>query len=101
MTEKFFIYTVGHSNLPASKFIHLLQQAQIELLVDVRSSPYSQYNPHFNREVLRTRLKDAGIAYDYEGERLGGRPKDPACYKEGHLPNGKADYLHLVHYGSS
>lgn len=52
MTEKLTVYTIGHSNLPASKFIHWLQQTQIELLVEVRSSPYSRYIPYFNTEVL-------------------------------------------------
>lgn len=98
MNEKLTVYTIGHSNLPAGKLIGLLQQAQIEVLVDVRSSPYSQYHPHFNREVLQVRLKENGIDYQYAGERLGGRPKDPACYKDGRLPDGKADYLHLVDY---
>ncbi len=92
------IYTIGHSNVPASKVIDLLRQFEIQLLVDVRSAPYSQYVSQFNRETFEHTLRLAGIEYQYLGEALGGRPKDPSCYKNGQLPDGKADYLHLVDY---
>jgi len=92
------IYTIGHSNTPAGRIIDLLRQHEIEVLVDVRSSPYSQYNPQFNRETFEQALKQAGLVYKYAGEYLGGRPKDPTCYKNGQLPDGHADYLHLVDY---
>jgi uncharacterized protein (DUF488 family) len=92
------IYTIGHSNVPASKIVELLIKFEIKMVADVRSSPYSQYVPQFNREIFEHTLYLAGIAYKYAGEALGGRPKDPACYKNGELPEGKADYLHLVDY---
>ena len=92
------IYTVGHSNMEASDLIGLLRRNQIEVLVDVRSAPYSQYTPRFNREALSGTLKGAGIDYAFAGEYLGARPKDPTCYKNGELPPPKADYLKLVDY---
>ncbi len=92
------IYTIGHSNVPASKIVDLLRQFDIQVLVDVRSSPYSQFVPQFNRENFEHTLHLTGIEYQYLGELLGGRPKDPSCYKNGQLPDGKADYLHLVDY---
>lgn len=93
------IYTIGHSNVPASRIIELLAKYQIEVVVDVRSAPYSQYTPQFNRETLIQVLTEAGIGYSFAGEYLGGRPKDPTCYKNGELPAGKANYLKLVDYG--
>lgn len=92
------IYTVGHSNLEAYDLVGLLRQHRIEVVVDVRSAPYSQYTPHFNREALSSMLQGAGIDYAYAGEYLGGRPKDATCYKNGELPPPKADYLKLVDY---
>jgi len=92
------IYTIGHSNILISHFITLLKQYEIDVLVDVRSSPYSQFASQFNRENLEKSLQDAGLAYKYAGEYLGGRPKDPTCYKQKEVPDGKADYLHLVDY---
>jgi uncharacterized protein (DUF488 family) len=92
------LYTIGHSNHPLERFIQLLEQNNISLLVDVRTAPYSRYNLHFNREILENALKDRSIEYAYAGKYLGGRPKDPACYKNHLLPNEGADYLHLVDY---
>ena len=93
------IYTIGHSNVTADTIIDLLNEHGIGMLVDVRSSPYSRYSPQFNREQLARALDKAGIEYAFAGAHLGGRPKDPTCYKDGTLPEGKADFLSLVDYG--
>jgi uncharacterized protein (DUF488 family) len=69
------IYTVGHSNHEAGAFLALLKQHGIELLADVRSSPYSRYVPQANREVLARALEQAGIGYRWLGDRLGGKPE--------------------------
>lgn len=92
------IYTIGHSNVPANKIVALLRQHGIQVLVDVRSSPYSKYVPQFNREMFQSVLEREGLEYKFAGEYLGGRPKDPSCYKNGQIPNGHADFLHLVDY---
>jgi uncharacterized protein (DUF488 family) len=94
------IFTIGHSNHALDKFIDLLKTHEIKALVDVRSSPFSQYTPHFNRHELERSLNDVGIDYAYAGEYLGGRPKDPSCYKNGIVPEGKADFLELVDYSA-
>jgi uncharacterized protein (DUF488 family) len=54
--------------------VGLLRQHGIELVVDVRSSPYSRYVPHANRESLARTLESAGIAYRWLGQLLGGKP---------------------------
>jgi uncharacterized protein (DUF488 family) len=68
------LYTIGHSNHKAEEFIALLRQHGIQLLVDVRSSPYSRYVPQANREVLTRALAADGIAYRWLGNQLGGKP---------------------------
>jgi uncharacterized protein (DUF488 family) len=68
------VYTVGHSNHTPDAFLALLRQHAIELLVDVRSSPYSRYVPQANREALARALAAAGIGYHWMGDRLGGKP---------------------------
>ena len=92
------IYSIGHSNHKAEKFLKLLQANYINLLVDVRSAPYSRYCPQFNKNDIQNYLKENEIQYLFAGDFLGGRPKDPSCYK-GHivLENG-GDYLHEVNY---
>jgi len=69
------IYTIGHSNHPIERFVALLRDAGVSLLVDVRSTPYSRRVPQFNRERLRESLKAAGIDYRHLGDALGGKPQ--------------------------
>jgi len=92
------IWTVGHSNVPAEQLVDLLTAHGIALVVDVRSAPYSQYAPQFNRENVAHTLQAAGIAYAYAGDTLGGRPQDPACYKGGAIPAGNTKFLEVVDY---
>jgi uncharacterized protein (DUF488 family) len=66
------LFTVGHSNLDAAKFLDLLGRHDIEVLVDVRRFPGSRSFPHFNAESLSKTLVDNGIDY-YWIEELGGR----------------------------
>jgi uncharacterized protein (DUF488 family) len=82
------IYTVGHSNHTIESFVALLRKHAIEVLVDVRSQPYSRYVPHFNREVLARVLREQGFIYEHRGGRLGGRPTDEGFL----LADGSVDY---------
>ncbi|MEA3324003.1 MAG: DUF488 domain-containing protein [Euryarchaeota archaeon] len=80
------IYTVGHSNVEFEKFLSLLNG--INVVVDVRSVPFSKYVPQFNIGSIKARLHDGGIEYvfmkdEHVGNVLGGRPKDYACYNNG------------------
>jgi uncharacterized protein (DUF488 family) len=79
------LYTIGHSTHPIEDFIGLLRKHGIAVICDVRSSPYSQYNPQFNREDLIPELKSAGIGYVFLGRELGPRSEDPACYEDGRV----------------
>ncbi len=92
------LFTIGHSNHPMDKFIHLLESNGIMTLVDVRSAPYSRYNSQFNKGELQHKLAERDIQYIYAGKYLGGRPNDPACYKSRKLPDSDADFLHEVDY---
>ena len=74
------LYTIGHSNHATEAFVDLLRRHEITLVVDVRSQPYSRWAHQFNREMLARDLQDAGIAYRFMGDALGGRPADPALY---------------------
>lgn len=94
------ILTIGHGAAMMAKLLELLKANQIEVVVDVRSTPASRHQPQFNREQLEAALKRAGLDYRYAGEFLGGRPKEPDCYKNGKVPspNSHPDYLNLVDY---
>jgi uncharacterized protein (DUF488 family) len=84
------IWTIGHSNHDWQAFQALLAGERIETVIDTRSSPYSRFAPQFNREALLTTLPDAGIAYYFQGNALGGRPERPEHYdSEGHALYGE------------
>lgn len=74
------LYTVGHSTQELESFLGLLKQHGIEAVADVRSGPYSQRLPWFNRERLAESLKQAGIQYVFLGDELGARRDEPCCY---------------------
>ncbi len=79
------VLTIGHSNHAWERFAELLQNAGIATIADVRSSPYSRFNPQFNRETLAEKLKTLGIDYLFLGRELGARSDDPACYERGRV----------------
>jgi uncharacterized protein (DUF488 family) len=53
-------------------------------VADVRSAPFSRFNPQFNREALEQSLKANGIRYALLGKELGARSEDRSCYKIHH-----------------
>lgn len=74
------VLTLGHSNHELEHVLHLLEHHQVGRLIDVRSAPYSRYNPRFNRQALERTLPARDIEYVFQGQNLGGRPDDPDCY---------------------
>ena len=81
-------FTIGHGNYPIDQFITFLQSVSIDLIIDVRSSPYSRFNPHFNREKLEKSLIMNNIGYRYLGDKIGGRQSDPCLL----FPDGTVNY---------
>jgi uncharacterized protein (DUF488 family) len=80
---EFNLLTIGHSNLPAERFAALLTASGVTAIVDVRSVPHSRRFPWFTGTAMAARLQHQGIAYSACGDALGGRPRDPALYREG------------------
>ena len=73
------LFSVGHSNHSADKFLSLLDRHKIGVLVDVRSKPKSRF-AHFGRDNLLNLLDANGVKYLFGGLALGGMsnygPKD-------------------------
>ena len=86
------VLTVGHSNHSPEAFLRLLLRHNVDQVVDVRSTPYSRYAPHFNHESLNGILENVGIGYTFMGEGLGGRPTDRLCYDA----NGRVLYNRIA-----
>ncbi len=86
------IFTVGHSNHSVEEFIALLEGHRVDVVVDVRSAPYSRYTPQFNHTLLAGVLAEAGIEYSFLGGELGGRPVDRSCYDA----DGRVNYERIA-----
>jgi uncharacterized protein (DUF488 family) len=79
----FDLFSVGHSNIAAERFVAMLQDAKVNAIADVRSVPNSRRFPWFSKSNLATRLARDGIAYAVMGDTLGGRPHDDSLYRDG------------------
>ena len=79
------VLTIGHSNHPLEFFLELLARHHVAAVADVRSAPYSRFNPQYNREHLAATLKACDIGYVFLGSELGERSDDPSCYEHGHI----------------
>jgi uncharacterized protein (DUF488 family) len=79
------VFTIGHSNHSPEGFVVLLKRHGITAVADVRSVPYSRFNPQFNREILEQFLKGNGIYYIFLGQELGARTEDRSCYEKGRV----------------
>ena len=90
------IWTIGHSTRSADEFLELLRAHSIGGLADVRTIPRSRRHPHFGREALDARLKEAGIEYRHFAE-LGGLRKPTRDSPNGAWRNeafrGYADHM--------
>lgn len=85
------LFTIGHSTHVVEYLIDLLKKHSITCVCDVRSQPYSQFNPQFNRETLKSDLHRNNIVYVFMGKELGARSENPDCYID-----GKVQYNCLV-----
>jgi len=74
------LYSIGHGNKKIESFIQELEFFNIEYLIDIRSKPFSKWNPAFNQSLLQLKLKKHKIIYVFFGDALGGLPEDRGCY---------------------
>lgn len=81
------LYTIGYGNRSIQTFIQLLKKYEIDILVDVRTNPFSRYNPDFRINKLELHLVNNNIRYLFLGYELGGKPLDLDCYT-----NNEVDY---------
>jgi uncharacterized protein (DUF488 family) len=85
------VLTIGHSTHSLEAFVALLRQHSVTALADVRSAPFSRFNPQFNKEALDRGLEAHGIKYLFLGRELGARSDDRSCYE-----NGRVQYARLA-----
>ena len=93
------VFTIGHSTHSAEKFRDLLLEHKVTAIADVRSSPYSRFNAHFNREQLRSDLRASRVAYVFLGEELGARSEDRSCYVDNKVQYDRLAQTALFQHG--
>jgi len=89
------VYTIGHSNHEIGDFLCLLNKHGIDLILDVRSTPYSKRYPQFNREELQVVLQSHQLAYKGFGLWFGARQAALPClhkirYLRGRYPQSRS-----------
>jgi uncharacterized protein (DUF488 family) len=90
------VFPVGHSTLPAERFIAVLVAYHIEELVDIRTIPRSRHNPQFNQDTLSKSLDATQMEYRHMAA-LGGlrhaRKDSPNTGWRNPSFRGYADYM--------
>ena len=81
------LWTIGHSTHSYDTFLDLLASNGIKAIADVRSRPFSGYNPHFNKERIRSELEANGIRYVHLGRELGAHREEDEV-----RPNSSSDF---------
>ncbi len=77
------VYTIGYSQDTFAPFEERLAVHDIDLLIDVRSAPYSRYQTDFRYGIVEGLCHQVGLEYRYMGDRLGGKPDNPDLLTEG------------------
>jgi uncharacterized protein (DUF488 family) len=91
-------FTIGHSARLVGEFVELVRQAEIRLIVDVRTIPRSRTNPQYDSEEFATVLAELQIGYE-DNAALGGLrgqqhnvPADVNAFWENQSFHNYADY---------
>ena len=74
------IYSIGHGNKKIEDFIKELKTFEVQFLLDIRSKPFSKWNPQFTQNELKFKLEENGIIYVFVRDTLGGHPEDRSSY---------------------
>jgi uncharacterized protein (DUF488 family) len=81
------IYTIGYTGFYIDNFINILKSKQINVVIDVRSSPYSERYPDYNKNILEAKLKENGIFYRNYVSEFGARQENVKFYTDGRCLN--------------
>lgn len=79
------IYTIGYSGFKIDDFVKTLKDNGISVVIDVRSLPYSQFHPDYNKEHLAKVLESAKIYYRSYAAEFGARQENRKYYPNGYL----------------
>ena len=76
------IYTIGYTGFAIEDFIDTLKSHNINVVIDVRSSPYSERYPDYNKNAIEPKLKENGIYYRNYISEFGARQDNVKFYSD-------------------
>ena len=80
------IFTIGYTGFSLADFIRELKKHNINVVIDVRSSAYSERYPDYNKPSIESALHKAGIYYKNYVREFGARQDNKTFYSpEGYL----------------
>jgi uncharacterized protein (DUF488 family) len=85
------LFTIGCSIHTPENFLSLLKNNNINVVADVRSTPFSKHTPQFNQDILRDFLAEKKINYIHFGDEFGAKRKEKEVYID-----GKVDFKKVV-----
>lgn len=88
------LYTIGYSGFSIDSFISTLQMQSINVIIDVRSNPYSSHFTAYNKEQLKQVLSSNGIYYRNYAKEFGAQQTNRGFY----TPHG---YLNFEVFSNS
>lgn len=80
MEERINLFTIGCSSYNVEYLIRRLKQNEINVIVDVRSVPYSKHTPQYNADVLKKVLQRNHILYMDFSKEFGARRDEKEVY---------------------
>lgn len=83
------IWSVGYAADEALGFLRRLAAHGIVQIADIRTNAWSRYQTDFRRGTIERLFSDAGVAYRFFGEGLGGKPDDEERLTDGRPDDGK------------
>ena len=86
------LFTIGYTAFQTEDFIDTLKQNKIKALVDVRSTPYSEHYPDYNKENLERLLAKSKIQYRNFVAEFGARQIERRYFS----PEGYLDFERFV-----
>lgn len=93
------LFTIGCSAHSVEAFIALLNRHEVQVIADVRSTPFSRFTPQFNAPALKAALTRAGIFYIPMGEEFGARRVEVEVYREGRVDFDRVSTLPVFQHG--
>lgn len=99
MEQNGHLFTIGCSTRSISDFILILKKYKIQVVADVRSTPYSYFTPQFNSDNLKKELNQNRIIYGSFAEEFGARRVEESVYIDNRVDFNRVLDLDIFHKG--